>query len=111
MTHDNFYDKYMPIRVQQQIGETLKSILGGKERRRLELYENEKNTLMYISMLNDDGSGQIAQLMRDLHLRANIEVIEADKRKKRQMAINEASQNVGGGDDEEEDSSEETPDG
>ena len=47
ITHDNFYDKYLPIRSQALINETLRAILSGKERRRLELYDNEKNSLLY----------------------------------------------------------------
>ena len=54
---DNYLEKYMPVRCQMLINETLRSVLGGKERRRLELYDNEKNALLYDNLLNDDGSG------------------------------------------------------
>jgi phage terminase small subunit len=47
ITLDNYLEKYVPIRTQGLINETLRSILGGKERRRLELYDNEKNSLLY----------------------------------------------------------------
>lgn len=47
ITLDNYLEKYLPIRTQSLINETLRSILGGKERRRLELYDNEKNSLLY----------------------------------------------------------------
>lgn len=47
ITLDNYLEKYLPIRTQGLINETLRSILGGKERRRLELYDNEKNSLLY----------------------------------------------------------------
>lgn len=57
LSHDNFYEKYIPIRIQAQISETLKAVLGGKERRRLELYDNDKNSLLYQALLIDDGSG------------------------------------------------------
>lgn len=47
ITLDNYLEKYLPIRSQGLINETLRSVLGGKERRRLELYDNEKNSLLY----------------------------------------------------------------
>lgn len=47
ITLDNYLEKYLPIRTQSLINETLRSVLGGKERRRLELYDNEKNSLLY----------------------------------------------------------------
>ena len=59
VTHDNFYDKYLPIRTQALINETLRSVLSGKERRRLELYDNDKNSLLYQALLCDDGTGDI----------------------------------------------------
>ena len=66
-TLDNYLEKYLPIRSHSLINETLRSILGGKERRRLELYDNEKNSLLYQHLLCDDGGGNIAGLMRELH--------------------------------------------
>lgn len=47
ITLDNYLEKYLPIRTQGLINETMRSVLGGKERRRLELYDNEKNSLLY----------------------------------------------------------------
>ena len=47
VTLDNYCEKYLPIRTQGLINETLRSVLSGKERRRLELYDNEKNGLLY----------------------------------------------------------------
>ena len=44
---DNYVDKYMPLVVQRQIDDTLRSTFSGKERRRLELYDNEKHSLLY----------------------------------------------------------------
>ena len=44
---DNYLEKYLPIRSQTLINETLRAVLSGKERRRLELYDNEKNSLLY----------------------------------------------------------------
>lgn len=60
LTLDNYQDKYAPIRIQGMINETLRSILGGKERRRLELYDNEKNSILYQALLIDDGTGNIS---------------------------------------------------
>lgn len=69
----------------------MRSVLGGKERRRLELYDNEKNSILYQQLLSDDGNGNIAGLMRTLHEKASIEIEEEDKRRKRRLAITEAS--------------------
>jgi len=105
LTLDNYQDKYAPIRIQGMINETLRSILGGKERRRLELYDNEKNSILYQALLVDDGTGNIAQLMAELHEAASREIEEEEKKKKRRAAISEASKSeakidgsqVGGG--------------
>ena len=67
---DNYLEKYNPIRVQEFINETLRSVLDGKERRRLELYDSEKTAILYKNLVQDDGTGNIAELMRDLHERA-----------------------------------------
>ena len=83
LTLDNYLEKYQPIRMQSLINETLRSVLSGKERRRLELYDNEKNGLLYQRLLHDDGSGRIAEMMRDLHQRAAFEIEESDKRLKK----------------------------
>lgn len=67
------------------------SVLGGRERRRLELYDNHKNSLLYQQLLVDDGSGKIQELMRELHDKASAEIEKQDKLKQRRMAITEAS--------------------
>jgi len=41
------------------INDTLMSTLGGRERRRLELYDSDKNSLLYQQLLLDDGTGKI----------------------------------------------------
>jgi len=46
-TLDNYLEKYLPIRSQALINETLRSVLSGKERRRLELYDSDKTSLLY----------------------------------------------------------------
>ena len=79
------------------INETLRSILGGKERRRLELYDNEKNSILYQALLVDDGTGNISQLMAELHEAASREIEEEEKKRKRRAAISEASKSQDGG--------------
>lgn len=91
ITHDNFYDKYLPIRTQALINETLRATLSGKERRRLELYDNDKNSLLYQALLCDDGTGNVLEQMRLLHAKASAEITEEERRKKRRLAITEAS--------------------
>jgi len=91
ITHDNYYEKYLPIRTQALVNETLRAILSGKERRRLELYDADKNSLLYQGLLCDDGTGNIMGQMRELHAKASAEIVEQEKRKKRQLAISEAS--------------------
>lgn len=71
---DNYLEKYLPIHIQSQIHETLMSILGGRERRRLELYDQNKNSIMYQNLLVDDGSGNIQEKMRALHEKASDEL-------------------------------------
>ena len=73
------------------INETLRSVLGGKERRRLELYDNEKNSILYQYLLVDDGKGNVSEIMRQLHEKASLEIEEEDRRKKHRLAITEAS--------------------
>ena len=73
------------------INESLRAILGGKERRRLELYDNEKQFLLYQKLLCDDGVGDIDLQMRELHARAEGTVEEEMRKKKRHQALTEAS--------------------
>jgi hypothetical protein len=73
-TLDNYLEKYMPIHVQTMINDTLMSTLSGRERRRLELYDSDKNSLLYQQLLADDGTGKVQELMRELHERASTEI-------------------------------------
>ena len=73
------------------INDTCRSILGGKEKRRLELYDADKNSLLYRNLLTDDGNGQIAVLMRQLHDNAYAEIEADDRRRKRNKAMTEFS--------------------
>ena len=75
---DNYLEKYLPIRTQALIDETLRAVLSGKERRRLELYDAEKNAILYKSLIADDGTGKITEMMRDLHMKAAAEIALAE---------------------------------
>ena len=90
-THDNYFDKYLPVRMQGIIRETLLACLSGKERRRFQLYDHEKSSILYQALLMDNGTGDIVELMRNLHAKASIEIIEEDLRRKKQDAIEEAN--------------------
>ena len=52
---DSYLLKYLPVRLQITIGDTLRSCLTGPERRRHELYDTDKIQLLYEVILNDDG--------------------------------------------------------
>mmetsp|Transcript_9429 Transcript_9429/g.14456 ORF Transcript_9429/g.14456 Transcript_9429/m.14456 type:complete len:81 (-) Transcript_9429:2017-2259(-) len=58
---DNYLDKYQPVRMQSMVGDTLKACLIGEERRRFELYESDKISLLYKLILDDDGDGSNIQ--------------------------------------------------
>ena len=90
-TLDNYIEKYLPIHTQIQMTETLMSVLGGRERRRLELYDSDKNSLLYAHLLDDDGTGNVQEMMRLLHEKASDEIEKQEKAKKKAMAISEAS--------------------
>ena len=55
------------------------------------MYDNEKNALLYRHLIADDGSGKIAELMKELHYKAQAEIALAEQRLKKQLAINEAA--------------------
>jgi seryl-tRNA synthetase len=52
---DNYLDKYQPVRMQSMIGDTLNACLIDEPRRRHELYDNDKISLLYKMILDDDG--------------------------------------------------------
>ena len=79
--HDNYMERYLPIRTQNLINDTLSSVLGGKSRRRLELYENEVTGLLFDALLNDDGRGNLIEQMRAMHAKAKCEIEAEDKLK------------------------------
>lgn len=52
---DSYLDKYQPVRMQNMIGQTLYACLKGDERRNHELYDQDKISLLYKIILEDDG--------------------------------------------------------
>ena len=55
---DYYLDKYMPVKIQCMISDTLFSCLTGNERRLLELYDADKLSLLYKIILSNDGTEQ-----------------------------------------------------
>lgn len=58
---DNYLFKYLPVRTQSVVGDTLRACLTGVERRRHELYDNDKIQLLYQLILEDDGGGSLIE--------------------------------------------------
>lgn len=88
---DNYLDKYVPLVIQRQIDETLFSCFSSKERRRLEQYAIGKYVLLYQGLLVEHGKGDTAIKMRILHESARLEIEKEEKRKKKHLAITEAT--------------------
>ena len=63
-TIENYIDKYLPIRTQFIVSDTLESIIGIKERHRMEKYNTEKFALMYRNILEDTG---VPDIGRQIH--------------------------------------------
>ena len=79
--------------MQQQINETLFSILSGSERKRLQLYESDKSFLHYKDLLEDDGFGTCEALCRILHEGASAQMSDINYREGKMMDIQNASKN------------------
>ena len=60
---DNYLDKYQPVRMQAMIGDTLNACLMDETRRRHEIYDQDKISLLYQVILEDDGQGENVQRM------------------------------------------------
>lgn len=54
MTMEHFIDKYVPIRIQQQLGETLQTILGRTMLQKLETFEMSKYKSLNEDVLDDE---------------------------------------------------------
>jgi len=69
-TIENFLEKYQPLRTQYIITETLEAVIGSKERRRLEKYDQEKFGLLYKVILEDSNLPDIMRLITQLNEKA-----------------------------------------
>lgn len=65
-TVENFVEKYIPIRIQSQISETLGSFLPRSQLNKLENFEMEKFNELNLKILEDDGSSNLAGIMREI---------------------------------------------
>ena len=63
---DSYLYKYLPVRTQSVIGDTLRACLTGVERRRHELYDNDKIALLYRLILEDDGDAESSAIEREI---------------------------------------------
>jgi hypothetical protein len=76
------------------ITETLYSILNVVERKRLDSYDSEKTALLYKLILEDTGIANIQRLITQLNDKAKKELEDGDRKRKRKIAISEASRSV-----------------
>lgn len=65
-TVENFVEKYIPIRIQSQISETLGQVLPRSQLNKLENYEMEKFNELNMKILEDDGSANLAAIMKEV---------------------------------------------
>ena len=65
-TVENFVEKYIPIRIQSQISETLASVLSRSQLNKLENFEMEKFKSLNLVILDDDGSSNLKEMMREI---------------------------------------------
>ena len=79
-TVENFVEKYIPIRIQSQISETLNSVLPRPQLNKLDNYEMEKFNELNMKILEDDGSANLAAIMREIMKEVMIEQEEAKKK-------------------------------
>lgn len=63
---DMYLYKYLPVRTQSVVGDTLRACLTGVERRRHELYDNDKIALLYQLILQDDGESGASLIEREI---------------------------------------------
>jgi hypothetical protein len=66
LTIENFMEKYIPIKVQTQISETLKAVLDKKSLKYLDLFETQKFEHLHSAILDDDGNPAIADQVKKL---------------------------------------------
>lgn len=85
-------EKYIPIRIQSQISETLNGVLPRSQLNKLDNYEMEKFNELNLKILEDDGSANLAAIMREIMKEVMIEQEEA-KRKGIIIGANAAGSN------------------
>ncbi|CAI2385161.1 unnamed protein product [Moneuplotes crassus] len=66
MTVENFMEKYIPITIQTQISDTLKSIIDKKMKRSLEHYETRKFNDLHKMILDDNGDPEIKNKIMEM---------------------------------------------
>lgn len=65
-TVENFVEKFIPIRIQSQISETLASFLTRSQMNKLENFEMEKFNELNLRILDDDGSANLQEIMKEI---------------------------------------------
>jgi hypothetical protein len=85
-------EKYIPIRIQSQISETLNGVLPRSQLNKLDNYEMEKFNELNLKILDDDGSANLAAIMREIMKEVMIEQEEA-KRKGMILGANAGASN------------------
>ena len=63
---EHFIDKYIPIRVQQLIGETIAAIASHSQAQRMQNFEMEKYKRLNEDVLNDEENREMVDLMRNI---------------------------------------------
>ena len=59
LTIENFMEKYLPIKIQSQISDTVKAVTDKKSRKNLDLYEQHKYEELHSAILEDNGDPTI----------------------------------------------------
>ena len=66
LTIENFMEKYIPIKIQSQISETMKSVLDKKAKKNLEAFNTHKFEQLHSAILEDDGNPAIHEQIKRL---------------------------------------------
>jgi len=66
-TMEHFIDKYIPIRIQQQLGETLQAVLGRTQLQKLENFEMTKYKRLNEDVLDDESHPELIDLCKKLY--------------------------------------------
>lgn len=68
---ENFVEKYIPIRIQSQISETMNVIVPKDTKKKLEAFEHERFSTMHQTILEDDGVPHLYKHLRRIHMDIN----------------------------------------